>query len=76
MKQRGVDPAAVSEPYFPGIEPLRFFLSWPDSINKMSAFRLVAEFIEIDYSSTANVPYFNAGVQGAGLRNDSDCQEK
>ncbi len=62
VETKGADFAAVTEPYIPGIEPLRFFLGWPDSVNEMSAFQLVSELLEIDYPNAVDVPYFNAGV--------------
>lgn len=62
VEQNGVDLAAVSEPYFPGVEPLRYFFGWPDSIDEISAFSKVSELLEIDYPNGVDVPYFNAGV--------------
>jgi hypothetical protein len=62
VEQTGVDVAAVSEPYFPGIEPLRYFFGWPDAIDEISALSKVSELLEIDYPNAVDVPYFNAGV--------------
>jgi len=62
VEQTGADLAAVGEPYVPGIEPLRFFFGWPDSINETEAFRRVSELLEINYPHDVDVPYFNAGV--------------
>jgi hypothetical protein len=62
LEQSGADLAAASEPYSPGIEPLRFFLGWPDSIDEASACRLVSDLLEVEYPGAIDVPYFNAGV--------------